>query len=118
MSRYQQIPAGNAKANKPAADVNAFLLAAGHGKSIRRYQKDQEIFIQGQKAQEVFYLQQGRVHEGGGVDDSTNVSGNHPDNFANSHKLGKGRFAVVGIRPLNALVEILDALLAVGPRCA
>jgi CRP-like cAMP-binding protein len=61
MSRYRQTLGHNAEANKPVTDAHAFLLAAGQGKSIRTFQKNQEIFIQGQRAHEVFYLQHGRV---------------------------------------------------------
>jgi CRP/FNR family transcriptional regulator, cyclic AMP receptor protein len=44
-----------------APKVQEFLLADGVGKSIRAYKKDQNIFIQGEIAHGVFYIQRGKV---------------------------------------------------------
>lgn len=42
-------------------DVNSFLTNAGVGRTVRHYGAKQIIFSQGQPADSVFYLQQGRV---------------------------------------------------------
>jgi CRP/FNR family transcriptional regulator, cyclic AMP receptor protein len=42
-------------------DPKAFLARAGAGKSIQRYHKNQTIFAQGDPADSVFYIQDGRV---------------------------------------------------------
>jgi CRP/FNR family transcriptional regulator, cyclic AMP receptor protein len=42
-------------------DPKAFLAKAGEGKTISEYRKDQIVFSQGQVADAVFYIQQGKV---------------------------------------------------------
>jgi CRP/FNR family transcriptional regulator, cyclic AMP receptor protein len=42
-------------------DPKAFLAKVGHGKTIAKYQKDQIVFAQGEAADAVFYIQEGRV---------------------------------------------------------
>jgi CRP/FNR family transcriptional regulator, cyclic AMP receptor protein len=42
-------------------DPKAFLAQAGVGRSVRRYSPKQEIFSQGDRADAVFYTQEGRV---------------------------------------------------------
>jgi CRP/FNR family transcriptional regulator, cyclic AMP receptor protein len=44
-----------------ALNGHNFLLEDGEGKSIRAYRKNQNIFVQGEVATTVFYLQRGRV---------------------------------------------------------
>ena len=47
--------------NKAISEAHAFLMADGHGKSIQTYQKGQTLFAQGQNADQVFYIESGRV---------------------------------------------------------
>jgi CRP/FNR family transcriptional regulator, cyclic AMP receptor protein len=42
-------------------DPKAFLAKVGDGKTIAKYQKDQIVFAQGDAADAVFYIQEGRV---------------------------------------------------------
>jgi CRP-like cAMP-binding protein len=42
-------------------DPKAFLAKVGEGKTISKYRKNQTIFSQGQSADAVFYIQQGKV---------------------------------------------------------
>jgi CRP/FNR family cyclic AMP-dependent transcriptional regulator len=42
-------------------NTKAFLAREGHGKVIRNYQKNDEIFLQGEIAGAVFYIQKGKV---------------------------------------------------------
>jgi CRP-like cAMP-binding protein len=42
-------------------DPKKFLAKVGDGKTIAEYQKDQTVFVQGDVADAVFYLQKGRV---------------------------------------------------------
>src|SRR5438445_9961324 len=42
-------------------DPKVFLAKVGEGKTIYKYRKDQVIFSQGQVADAVFYIQQGKV---------------------------------------------------------
>src|SRR5436190_15124133 len=42
-------------------DPKEFLAKVGEGKTISKYQKDQVVFSQGQVADAVFYIQQGKV---------------------------------------------------------
>jgi len=42
-------------------DSRAFLARAGTGKTIERYAKNQKIFIQGELADTVFFIQEGKV---------------------------------------------------------
>jgi CRP/FNR family transcriptional regulator, cyclic AMP receptor protein len=44
-----------------AFNVPEFLLGYGEGKSIRAYRKHQNIFVQGEAANTIFYLQRGGV---------------------------------------------------------
>lgn len=49
------------KRAKAAFDPKIFLAKVGEGKTISKYRKDQVIFSQGQVADAVFYIQQGKV---------------------------------------------------------
>jgi CRP/FNR family transcriptional regulator, cyclic AMP receptor protein len=49
------------KRGKATFDPKTFLAQAGDGKAISKYRKDQIIFSQGQVADAVFYIQQGKV---------------------------------------------------------
>ncbi len=42
-------------------DAESFLAKAGQGKTIREYRKKQKIFSQGDTADAIFYIRQGRV---------------------------------------------------------
>jgi CRP-like cAMP-binding protein len=42
-------------------DPKIFLAKVGEGKTISKYRKDQIVFSQGQVADSVFYVQQGKV---------------------------------------------------------
>jgi CRP/FNR family cyclic AMP-dependent transcriptional regulator len=46
---------------KPAFDVQVFLAKVGAGKSILRFKKGQNVFVQGDRADTVFYIQRGRI---------------------------------------------------------
>ncbi len=46
---------------KPVFDPKAFLTAADGGRTISTYRKDQLVFTQGEPADAVFYIQQGKV---------------------------------------------------------
>ena len=46
---------------KPIFDPKAFLAKADGGRTISKYQKDQTVFSQGDAADAVFYIQQGKV---------------------------------------------------------
>jgi CRP/FNR family transcriptional regulator, cyclic AMP receptor protein len=49
------------KRGRAAFDPKMFLAKVGEGKTILKYQKDQTVFSQGQVADAVFYIQQGKV---------------------------------------------------------
>jgi CRP/FNR family cyclic AMP-dependent transcriptional regulator len=49
------------KRRKASFDPEVFLANIGEGKTISRYRKDQIVFSQGQVAESVFYIQQGKV---------------------------------------------------------
>jgi CRP-like cAMP-binding protein len=49
------------KRSKASFDPKIFLAKVGEGKTISQYRKDQIIFSQGQVADAVFYIQQGRI---------------------------------------------------------
>jgi CRP/FNR family cyclic AMP-dependent transcriptional regulator len=49
------------KRGKTTFDPKIFLAKAGEGKTISRYRKDQIVFSQGEAADAVFYIQQGKV---------------------------------------------------------
>ena len=49
------------KRRKALFDPKAFLAKAGDGKTISKYRKDQIVFSQGEVADAVFYIQQGKV---------------------------------------------------------
>jgi CRP/FNR family transcriptional regulator, cyclic AMP receptor protein len=49
------------KASEAPFDPKAFLARVGAGKSIQKYRKNERIFSQGDAADSVFYVQQGRV---------------------------------------------------------
>ena len=46
---------------KAPFDPKAFLARVGEGKTISRYRKEQIVFSQGQVADAVFYIQQGKI---------------------------------------------------------
>jgi CRP/FNR family transcriptional regulator, cyclic AMP receptor protein len=46
---------------KPVFDPKAFLAKADGGRTIAKYQKDQTVFSQGEAADTVFYIQQGKI---------------------------------------------------------
>jgi CRP/FNR family transcriptional regulator, cyclic AMP receptor protein len=46
---------------KASFDPKTFLAKVGEGKTISKYRKDQIVFSQGQVADAVFYIQQGKV---------------------------------------------------------
>ena len=46
---------------KTSFDPKVFLAKVGEGKTISKYRKDQVVFSQGQVADSVFYIQQGKV---------------------------------------------------------
>jgi CRP/FNR family transcriptional regulator, cyclic AMP receptor protein len=50
-----------AKKSKPKFDPEAFLAKADGGLTISKYAKGQAIFAQGDPADAVFYIRQGRV---------------------------------------------------------
>ena len=49
------------KRSKALFDPNIFLAKVGEGKTISKYRKDQIVFSQGEVADAVFYVQQGKV---------------------------------------------------------
>ena len=49
------------RARKPAFDLQAFLAKANGGRTISKYRKDQTVFSQGEEADAVFYIQQGKI---------------------------------------------------------
>jgi CRP/FNR family cyclic AMP-dependent transcriptional regulator len=49
------------KAAKSGFNPKVFLAKVGTGKTISKYQKDQPIFAQGDAADTIFYLQEGKV---------------------------------------------------------
>jgi CRP/FNR family transcriptional regulator, cyclic AMP receptor protein len=50
-----------AKTKKSPFNVSSFLGRVGGGRTIRKYGKNQRIFAQGDPADSVFYLQEGKV---------------------------------------------------------
>ena len=46
---------------KTAFDPKKFLAKVGEGKTVSSYRKDQTVFSQGEIADAVFYIQQGKV---------------------------------------------------------
>jgi CRP/FNR family transcriptional regulator, cyclic AMP receptor protein len=61
------MPRGRAWRTQPensmpdAFDTTAFLAKVGDGKTITIYQKDQNVFEQGEAADTIFYLQKGKI---------------------------------------------------------
>ena len=49
------------KSRKAAFEPKTFLAKMGDGKTITEYQKDQVVFSQGGEADEVFYIQKGKI---------------------------------------------------------
>ena len=49
------------KRGKASFDPTKFLAKVGEGKTVSKYRKDQIIFSQGEAADSVFYIQQGKV---------------------------------------------------------
>jgi CRP/FNR family cyclic AMP-dependent transcriptional regulator len=50
-----------AKPAKSAFDAQAFLAKVGEGKSILQFKKGQNVFVQGDRADAVFYIQKGKI---------------------------------------------------------
>jgi CRP/FNR family cyclic AMP-dependent transcriptional regulator len=46
---------------RPPFDPKSFLAKVGEGRSLSKYRKDRIIFSQGDPADAVFYIQQGKV---------------------------------------------------------
>ena len=51
----------NEKKKKPAFNVDTFLATMDGGRSISTYRKNQTVFSQGDSADAVFYIQEGKV---------------------------------------------------------
>jgi CRP-like cAMP-binding protein len=49
------------KRGKATFDPKEFLAKVGEGKTISKYRKDQIVFSQGEVADAVFYIQQGKI---------------------------------------------------------
>ena len=49
------------KRGKASFDPKIFLAKVGEGKTISKYRKDKIVFSQGEVADAVFYIQQGRI---------------------------------------------------------
>src|SRR2546430_6141263 len=49
------------KRSKASFDPKEFLAKVGEGKTISKYRKDQIVFSQGEVADAVFYIQQGKI---------------------------------------------------------
>jgi CRP-like cAMP-binding protein len=49
------------KDRKASFDTKSFLAKVGEGKTVAKYQKDQTVFSQGDVADAVFYLQEGKL---------------------------------------------------------
>jgi CRP/FNR family cyclic AMP-dependent transcriptional regulator len=49
------------KPAKSAFDAQDFLAKVGEGKSILQFKKSQNVFVQGDPADTVFYIQKGRI---------------------------------------------------------
>ena len=49
------------KPAKSVFDAQDFLAKVGEGKSILQFEKGQNIFVQGERADKVFYIQKGRI---------------------------------------------------------
>jgi CRP/FNR family transcriptional regulator, cyclic AMP receptor protein len=49
------------KKTKASFDPKMFLAKVGDGKTIAKYRKNQIVFSQGQVADAVFYIQQGKI---------------------------------------------------------
>jgi len=66
MPPLRKLPARGRRAAKPNKffDVQAFLTSTGIGRTVRRFSPKQAIFSQGERADAVFYLQEGRVRLG------------------------------------------------------
>lgn len=63
MSPLRGSPTRRRRAPRPGIffDPKAFLASAGMGKTVHRYSPKRAIFSQGDRADSVFYIQQGRV---------------------------------------------------------
>src|SRR5437016_12744525 len=63
MLNRRQLPKRLRGAQSPRTtfDPNDFLASSGIGKTLRRYSPKQVIFSQGERADTVLYIQQGRV---------------------------------------------------------
>src|ERR1700731_5090696 len=46
---------------KATFDPKIFLAKVGKGKTVSKYQKDQIVFSQGEAADSVFYIQEGKI---------------------------------------------------------
>ncbi len=63
MPSIRRLPTRKALARKQTKlfDAKAFLANAGAGRTVRRYRPKQAIFSQGDRAEAVFYIQEGKV---------------------------------------------------------
>ena len=63
MLSLRRLPVSRRRPLKPTRvfDPKAFLAHAGAGRSVRHYRPKQNIFSQGERADAVFYIQEGRV---------------------------------------------------------
>ena len=52
---------GLVKSAKPQFDPLAFLARVGTGKTILKYRKGRIIYVQGEEADRIFYIQSGKV---------------------------------------------------------
>jgi CRP/FNR family transcriptional regulator, cyclic AMP receptor protein len=61
--RKQECEASLAKAKKkkPPFDVKSFLSTMDGGRTVQTFRKDQKVFAQGDRADAVFYIQEGKV---------------------------------------------------------
>jgi CRP/FNR family transcriptional regulator, cyclic AMP receptor protein len=63
MPKRQPLPKRQSRGRKPIKlfDPNEFLASAGLGRTVHRYKPRQAIFSQGETADAVYYIQEGRV---------------------------------------------------------
>src|SRR5947209_3934014 len=51
----------SSKTNKPVFDPAVFLAKVGKGRTIGNYRKNHVIFVQGDNADSIFYIQKGKI---------------------------------------------------------
>jgi hypothetical protein len=61
-------------AGKNSFDPKVFLAKVGVGKAILKFHKNQNVFAQGEVADSIFYIQEGRVSKKRQVDQSSSRS--------------------------------------------